>query len=155
MATILFAIKGVNLVRQQQDVYDTLKVHYNQGRLCLVMGEPGTGKSVVKEALRQKADKRLVVISVNRTMHTYSNTLKILCSAFSIDQEGLHVNCERRLIEQAYALNREGKSIITIIDEGHLLDIEVLRKLRLMFEEFPKNHNLILFGQTELLGKMS
>jgi len=97
----------------------------------------------------------MVVVSVSRTMHTYSNTLKILCSAFSIGEEGLHVSCEKRLIEQAYALNREGKSVITIIDEAHLLDIEVLRKLRLMFEEFPKNHNLILFGQTELLSKMS
>lgn len=150
-----FSLENIVLLKQQQDIYDTLKVHCNQGGLCLVMGEPGTGKSIIKEALRQKADKRMVVVSVNRTMHTYSNTLKILCSAFSIDQDGLHVSCEKRLIEQAYALNREGKAIVTIIDEAHLLDIEVLRKLRLMFEEFPKNHNLILFGQTELLSKMS
>ena len=27
---------------KQQDVYDALKVHCNQGGLCLVMGEPGT-----------------------------------------------------------------------------------------------------------------
>ncbi|HEX2955888.1 MAG TPA: ATP-binding protein [Chitinispirillaceae bacterium] len=150
-----FSLENVVLLKQQHDVFGTLKVHCHKGGLCLVMGEPGTGKSVVKEALRQKADKRMVVISVNRTMHTYSNTLKILCSAFSIDHEGLHVNCEKRLIEQAYALNREGKSIVTVVDEAHLLDIEVLRRLRLMFEEFPKNHNLILFGQTELLSKMS
>jgi hypothetical protein len=65
-------------------------------------------KSIIKEALRQKAEKRMVVVSVNRTMHTYSNTLKILCNAFSIDQDGLHASCEKRLIEQAYALNREG-----------------------------------------------
>ena len=150
-----FSLENIVLLKQQQDVYDTLKVHCNQGGLCLVMGEPGTGKSVIKEALRQKADKRMVVVAVNRTMHTYSNTLKILCGAFSIDQDGLHVSCEKRLIEQAYSLNREGKSIVTIIDEAHLLDIDVMRKLRLMFEEFPKNHNLILFGQTDLLSKMS
>ena len=34
-----------------------------------------------------KADKRMVVVSVSRTMHTYSNTLKILCSAFSIGEK--------------------------------------------------------------------
>lgn len=31
----------------------------------------------------------------------------------------------------------------------------MLRKLRLLFERFPKNHNLILFGQPELLHYLS
>ncbi|MBD3314185.1 MAG: AAA family ATPase [Chitinivibrionales bacterium] len=116
---------------------------------------PGTGKSVIKEAIRQKADKRMVVVSVNRTMHTYTNTLKILCGAFGIDHEGVHVTCEKRILEEAHALNRSGKMLVTIIDEAHLMDIDVLRKLRLMFDEFPKNHNLILTGQTQLIGNMS
>jgi type II secretory pathway predicted ATPase ExeA len=97
----------------------------------------------------------MVVVAVNRTMHTYTNTLKILCDAFQIDHDGVHVRCEKRLIEQAFTLNREGKMLATIIDEAHLLDMEVLRKLRLMFDDFPKNHNLILFGQTQLLANMS
>jgi type II secretory pathway predicted ATPase ExeA len=150
-----FSTDRISLIAQQQEVYDILKIHSQQGGLCLVVGEPGTGKSVVKEAIRQGADKRTVVVAVNRTMHTYSNTLKILCGAFSIEPDGMHVKCERRLIDQAFALNREGKSLITIIDEAHLLDLDVLRKLRLVFEEFPKNHNLILFGQTQILSNMS
>jgi type II secretory pathway predicted ATPase ExeA len=150
-----FSHDSITLLAQQQEVYDTLRVHCQQGGLCLIMGEPGTGKTIVKDALRQKADKRMVVVAVNRTMHTYSNTLKILCDAFQIDHDGMHVRCERRLIEQAFNFNREGKMLATIIDEAHLLDIDVLRKLRLMFEDFPKNHNLILFGQSELLSRMS
>ena len=150
-----FSIDSILLLNQQQEVYDTLRVHCQQGGLCLVMGEPGTGKTVIKEAIRQKADKRMVVVAVNRTMHTYSNTLKILCDAFQIDHDGMHVRCEKRLIEQAFALNREGKMLATLVDEAHLLDIDVLRKLRLMFEDFPKNFNLILFGQSILLAQMS
>ncbi len=38
-----------------------------------------------------------------------------------------------------------------MIDEAHLLDMQVLRKLRLLFERFPKKHNLILFGQRDLI----
>ena len=53
---------------------------------CLVMGEPGTGKSVVKR--HDESRQRVVVVSVSRTMHTYS-IHKILCSAFSIGEEGL------------------------------------------------------------------
>ena len=150
-----FSHDDVTLLAAQQEIYDTLKVHCQQGGLCLVMGEPGTGKTIIKETIRRKADKRMIVAAVNRTMHTYSNTLKILCDAFQIDHDGMHVKCEKRLIEQAFAFNREGKSVATIIDESHLLDIDVLRKLRLMFEDFPKNHNLILFGQSDLLAKIS
>lgn len=150
-----FSIDTIALLPQQQDIFDTLKVHSQQGGLCLVMGEPGTGKSVIKETIRQKADKRMVVVAVNRTMHTYSNTLKILCAAFHIDLDGVHVRCEKRLIEAAFICNRDGKSLITVIDEAHLMDLDVLRKLRLMFDEFPKNHNLILFGQANLLASMS
>jgi MSHA biogenesis protein MshM len=150
-----FSHDDITLLAQQQEIYDTLKVHCQQGGLCLVMGEPGTGKTIIKEAIRRKADKRMVVAAVNRTMHTYSNTLKILCDAFQIDHDGMHVKCEKRLIEQAYSFNREGKTVATIIDEAHLLDMDVLRKLRLMFEDFPKNHNLILFGQSGLLARMS
>lgn len=150
-----FASESIRLLHQQQEIFDTLKVHSQQGGLCLLMGSPGTGKSVIKEAMRQAADKRMVVVSVNRTMHTYSNTLKILCEAFSIDTEGIHVKCEKRLIEEAFGLNRQGKMLVTIIDESHLMEMDVLRKLRLMLEEFPKNHNLILIGQVDLMGKMA
>lgn len=150
-----FNTEHITLLPYQQEVFDTVKVHSQQGGLCLIIGEPGTGKSVIKEALVQKADKKMVIVSVSRTMHTYTNTIKILCTAFAIEDEGAYFKCEKRLIEEAYILNRQGKMLITIIDEAHLMEIETLRKLRLMFEEFPKNHNLILIGQPALLTNIS
>ena len=150
-----FSRENITLLKQQQEVYDTLKVHSQQGGLCLLMGDAGTGKTIIKEVVKQNADKRMIVVSVSRTMHTYKNTLKILCSAFSIEDEGAHFKCEKRLIDEAYALNRQGKMLITIIDEAHLMDMDTMRKLRLMFEEFPKNHNIILIGQPCLLANMS
>jgi type II secretory pathway predicted ATPase ExeA len=150
-----FNLDTIALLGYQQEIFDTVKVHSQQGGLCVIMGEPGTGKTVIKEALRQQADKRMIIVTVSRTMHTYSNTIKILCSAFSIEDQGAHFKCEKRLIEEAYTLNRQGKMLVTIIDEAHLMEIETLRKLRLMFEEFPKNHNLILIGQPALLGNLS
>ena len=61
---------------------------------------------------------------------------------------------ERKLIQQAFSLNRSGKMLVTVIDDAHLMDMENLRKLRLMLEDFPKNHNLILIGQVELLTNL-
>lgn len=42
-----------------------------------------------------------------------------------------------------------------IIDDAHLLHIDALRRLRLLFEDFPKNHNLILVAQPPLLSKLA
>lgn len=35
------------------------------------------------------------------------------------------------------------------------MDMQVLRKLRLLFEQFPKKHNLVLLGQRDLLHYLS
>ncbi|MEM6468187.1 MAG: hypothetical protein AAF802_01365 [Planctomycetota bacterium] len=44
--------------------------------------------------------------------------------------------------------------VVTVIDDAHLMDMENPRKLRLLLEDFPKNHNLILVGQPELLSHL-
>jgi type II secretory pathway predicted ATPase ExeA len=150
-----FSMQGLSLLNHQQEVHDTLKVHCQQGGLCLVLGSPGTGKTVIKESIKMHADKRMLVITVARTLHTYINTIKILCQAFNIEYEGSDFKCEKRLIEEAFALNRQGKSLVTIIDDAHLMEMITLRKLRLLFEDFPKNHNVILIGQPSLLNNMS
>ena len=150
-----FSDRNIKLLPQQQEIYDTLKVHSQQGGLSLVLGVPGTGKTVIKESLKQTCDKRQLIVTVARTLHTYTNTVKILCQAFNIDFEGSPFRCEKRLIEEAFTLNRQGKTIITIIDDSHLMDMTTLRKLRLLFEDFPKNHNIILIGQPLLLSNLA
>jgi len=36
-------LDAITLLAQQQEVFDILRVHAQQGGLCLVLGEPGTG----------------------------------------------------------------------------------------------------------------
>jgi len=154
--TIPFAVdQEIKLLDHQQEVFDVLKVHSHQGGLCLLMGEPGTGKTMIKNAINQNTDKTTLVVTVARTLHTYFNTIKILCQAFNLDHNGSHFKCEKRLIEEAYNLNSSGKNMIVIIDDAHLMDMATLRKLRLLFEDFPKNHNIILVGQAHLLHNMA
>lgn len=149
-----FDLRELTLLPWQQDICDTLKVHCQQGGLCLVLGRPGTGKSVIKQALLRLPDHQHTVASVGRTLHTYTNTVKILCEAFRVEFDSSAFKCERRLIEQAFSLNHAGKSVTTILDDAHLMDLANLRKLRLLFEDFPKNHNLVLIGRTSLLAAL-
>jgi MSHA biogenesis protein MshM len=150
-----FSLNKISLLPHQEEIFQILQVHSQQGGLCLLLGEPGTGKSVIKEAVKQQANKHMIVVSVGRTLHTYCNTVKILCQAFQIELDGSDFKCEKRLIEEAFTINRQGKMLVTIIDDAHLMEIATLRKLRLLFEDFPKNHNLILVGQPSLLLNLS
>jgi type II secretory pathway predicted ATPase ExeA len=149
-----FDSRDLELLPQQREIHDILKVHCQQGGLCLVLGIPGTGKSVIKESLQRLPENQHLVATVARTLHTYTNTVKILCDAFRVEFEHSAFKCERRLIEQAFSLNHAGKSLTTILDDAHLMDLHNLRKLRLLFEDFPKNHNLVLVGQPELLANL-
>ncbi len=45
--------------------------------------------------------------------------------------------------------------LVPIVDAAHLLDVDSLRRLRLLFEDFPKNHNLVLIAQPGLLTKLA
>ncbi|RKX64524.1 MAG: hypothetical protein DRP42_06245 [Tenericutes bacterium] len=142
------------LLPHQQEIFDTIKVHAQQGGLCIVMGEPGTGKSIIKHAVINHDPKRMITPAIARTLHTYTNTLHILCAAFKIETDGRDAKCEKLLIEASWKISHEGKMLVPIIDDAHLMDIECLRKLRLLFEDFPKNHNLVLFAQPQLMHKL-
>lgn len=150
----LFDLREFELLPLQHEIHDTLKVHCQQGGLCLVLGVPGTGKSVIKQALQRLPENQHLVATVGRTLHTYTNTVKILCDAFRIEFESCAFKCERKLIEQAFSLNHSGKCLTTILDDAHLMDLANLRKLRLLFEDFPKNHNLVLIGRPNLLANL-
>ena len=91
---------------------------------------------------------------VNRTLHTYHNTLRILCEAFQIEFQGHDHHCERLLVQEAFKIHRAGKMLVPIIDDAHLMPSECLRKLRLLFEDFPHSHNLVLIGQPPLLQSL-
>jgi len=133
-----FALREIQLLQHQQEIHDTLRVHCQQGGLCLVIGRPGTGKSVIKESLKKLPEKEYLVATVARTLHTYTNTVKILCEAFRVSSKARRFKCERKLIQEAVSLNRSGKMLVTVIDDAHLMAMDTLRRLRLMLEDFPK-----------------
>ena len=142
------------LLAHQQEIFETLKVHSQQGGLCVIMGEPGTGKSIIKQAVISHDPKRMITPAIARTLHTYSNTLQILCESFGIEVNGRDTRREKLLIEAGWKINSEGKMLVPIIDDAHLMDVECLRKLRLLFEDFPKSHNLVLIAQPSLMHKL-
>jgi len=144
----------LKLLSQQQEIFDVIKIHSQQGGFSVITGAPGVGKTVLKKQIESLAsDRDTIVVSMSRTMHTYLNILRQLAESLKIDVPVKKL--EKELIQVTYSYARDRKTIYTVIDEAHLLDMETLRKLRLLFDQFPKNHNLILLGQRELLYYLS
>jgi hypothetical protein len=69
---------------------------------------------------------------VNRTIHTYHNTLRILCEAFQIEFQGRCHHSERLLVQKAFSVHRAGKMLVPIIEDVHLMPTDCLRKLRFL-----------------------
>lgn len=45
--------------------------------------------------------------------------------------------------------------LVPIIDDAHLMPADCLRKLRLLCEDFPRSHNLVLLSQPPLLQSLA
>lgn len=144
----------LTLLPQQKQIAEIVNIHSQQGGFSVVIGEPGVGKSVLREHIEILDKERdITVVSCARTLHTYLQILYQLADSFKIEVPEKQL--EKELIQNAFNHIRERKTLYILIDEAHLLDMQVLRKLRLLFEQFPKKHNLILFGQRDLLYYLS
>ncbi len=135
---------------QQKHIIDIIKIHAGQGGFSVIIGEPGVGKSVLREHIEQwNNDRDVTFISISRTMHPYLVILKQLALSFKLEDDVK--NIEQALINSAFKHVQKRKTLYITIDDAHLLTMVVLRKLRLLFERFPKKHNLVLFGEPDLL----
>lgn len=144
----------LSLLSQQKNIADIIKIHAQQGGFSVIIGEPGVGKTVLREHIEQLDKKReSTVVSCSRTLHTYRQIIWQLAESFKLETTEKQI--EKDLIQEAWAHVRERKTLYILIDEAHLLELATLRKLRLLFERFPKHHNLILFGQPELMHYLS
>lgn len=149
-----FKCDKLTLLPQQKQVADIIKIHAQQGGFSVVLGEPGVGKTVLREYIEAlNKEREYTVVSCSRTLHTYRQIAWQLAESFKLETTEKAI--EKDLIQAAFSQIRERKTLYILIDEAHLLDISVLRKLRLLFERFPKNHNLVLLGQPELLYYLS
>jgi type II secretory pathway predicted ATPase ExeA len=142
------------LLPQQMEALEMIKIHAQHGGFSVIVGHPGLGKSVIREHLEQLGKGRdTVVISFTQTLHTYLNILKQLAESLQINVSVNEV--EKELVQAAYRHVQAQKDLYIVIDEAHLLDMTTLRKLRLLFERFPKKHNLVLLGNPELMYRLS
>jgi len=145
-----FNREALSLLPQQKTIVEMIKSHAAQGGFSVITGMPGVGKSVIcKHVEKMQDDRKITVVSCSRTMHTYLNILKQLAESFRLDAKDKQL--EKALIQNAFDHIKARKTLYVLIDEAHLLEMQVLRKLRLLFDKFPRTNNLVLLGQPDLM----
>ena len=142
------------LLPQQTEAIEMIRIHAQHGGFSVIVGHPGVGKSVIRAHLEQLGrDRDTVVVSFTQTMHTYRPILRLLAESLQVEAQMKDI--EKELVQAALRHGQSQKTLYIVIDDAHLLDIDILRRLRLLFERFPKRHNLVLLGHPELLHRLS
>lgn len=142
------------LLPQQTEALEMIRIHAQHGGFSVIIGHPGVGKSVLRAHLEQLGRGRdAVVVSFTQTLHTYQPILRLLAESMQITAAMKDI--EKELVQAAWRHVQSQKTLTIVIDDAHLLDIGILRKLRLLFERFPKKHSLVLLGHPELLHRLS
>ncbi|AVP98752.1 hypothetical protein C7S18_16840 [Ahniella affigens] len=94
-----------------------------------------------------------MIVSFTQTLHTYQPILRLLAESMQVTAPMKDI--EKELVQAAYRHVQSQKTLTIVIDDAHLLDVGILRRLRLLFERFPKKHSLVLLGHPELLHRLS
>ena len=142
------------LLPHQKHTYTRVKEQSFIGGLTVVIGEPGTGKTIFKQALTQLPNKQWHIIVINRAIFSWNSFLSLLAQALQIESKGNSTVLETAIITEVRKLHRQGKSLILIVDDAHLIPLDQLKQIRQLLEDFPKNHNLVLIGQPELMTSL-
>ena len=144
------------LGNDHKEALATLRYGLAEGNGYVVLvGEVGTGKTTLVNALLATLGERVLVANINHPTLDVAEFLAFVArtydpaAAVASKTDCLHFF--KTFLQQAHA---DGKRVLLVIDEAHRLSTEVLEEIRLLSNTEQAGRKLIhifLVGQTELL----
>ncbi len=120
----------------------------------LITGSVGTGKTTILRTFLQRTDSEHIIISIINPKTSFSDVLELLGKKLFLDQTiSNQLEWIDLLKERLLELNNQGRRVIILIDEAHLLQEESLEEIRLLSNiehDKKKLIQIILSGQNEI-----
>lgn len=131
--------------------------------LILAMGDVGTGKTTLINALRKKFDHSYVILRITNPrfafgQSTFTNILEYFAGELGVlSEKANNRDLIKAVTDELETLDKSGRRAALIIDEAHLLSEESLHDIRLLSNienEKTKLIQILLIGQNELNIKL-
>lgn len=144
-----------------QEVLDDLLICLVQARgIAVVTSFAGLGKTLLCKQVAESAEHRFQTVYLSTSaFSTRRALLQAILYEFGIHYEGLSEQEARlKILEAARAIAKEGRLLLIIVDEAHLLNSRLFEELRTLSDYAPEGEalvRLILSGQFELEEKLA
>ena len=136
-------------------------LHYgveNAKGFVLVSGDIGTGKTTLIRAFLMERKSSDIILNIVYPKWVFNELIMFLAQNLGISTEGdIQLTILENIKQKLDALDRKGRRLVIIIDEAHLLSIELLEEIRLLSNIENNNRKLIqiiLVGQNEIHNKL-
>jgi general secretion pathway protein A len=120
----------------------------------LLAGDVGTGKTTMVNALLKEIDPSFIILNITNPKWTFVEIIRYLAVKLEIDAKGKeNFQILEELQTELEKLDDQGKRVVLIIDEAHLLSESALEDIRLLSNIESNNKKLIqivLVGQEEI-----
>jgi len=120
----------------------------------LLAGDVGTGKTTMVNALLKEIDPSYIVLNITNPKWTFVEIIRYLALKLEIDTERKeNFQILEELQTELEKLDDQGKRVVLIIDEAHLLSESALEDIRLLSNVESNDKKLIqivLVGQEEI-----
>ena len=147
------------LSKNHREVLASLTYAINSAKgFVLVVGDIGTGKTTLVHALIKQLVPSFIVLNIINPRTTFNDILDYLAKKVGISLNATSITESVDVLRNKLeALHKQGRHVVLIVDEAHLLSNKALEDIRLVSNienEERKLIQIVLAGQNELNDKL-
>lgn len=147
------------LSKKHREILSSLIYGINASKgFILVAGAIGTGKTTLIHAFLNKIDSSFIVLNIINPKFNFDDIVSYLSKKLGLPSSGENFLERIEVLQHKLEeLAQEGRQVILIIDEAHLLtetNLENIRLLSNIESEKKKLIQIVLVGQNELYNKL-
>src|SRR4030043_524545 len=127
-----------------------------RGGFISIVGEAGTGKTILIHSLLNSLDEKVKTILIFHTTVSFNDLLRVILRELDLwDVEKSEKGLWNQFVQYSTQIVAKNEILVIIIDEAQKLTEEVMEKLKMFSNLESKAVKIVLVGQPELEDKLN